>query len=274
MNRLINVLADSVLAKDFDTCNEQELHNLSDQYPYSSAIQLLYAQKLEENNSKGLDRQLQKTFLYYNNPLLVQYIVKNYNNKTVSGTENSLKKEEIFPEKVDIILDEDAITDIKKKENIEIEEIAEVTLEEKEEADTPALPEFKIEAIDPATAELSFTPYHTIDYFAAQGIKLGDEQITHDKFSSQLKSFTDWLKHMKRLPGATTKGNISVTEEKNIEKMAEQSLSGKNADTEAMAEVWIKQGFPGKAIEIYQKLSLQNPGKSAYFAAKIDHLKK
>jgi hypothetical protein len=43
--------------------------------------------------------------------------------------------------------------------------------------------------------------------------------------------------------------------------------------TEAMAEVWIKQGNVSKAIEVYNKLCLQNPSKSTYFAAKIDHLK-
>ncbi|MCH5688015.1 hypothetical protein LWM68_29360 [Niabella sp. W65] len=104
------------------------------------------------------------------------------------------------------------------------------------------MPQFKFEPIDPAKAELSFTPYHTIDYFAAQGIKLGDEQNAADRFGTQLKSFTAWLKQMKRLPGATAKSNISLTEEKSIEKMAEQSLQGENADTEAMAQVWAKQG--------------------------------
>ena len=56
--------------------------------------------------------------------------------------------------------------------------------------------------------------------------------------------------------------------------MAALSLNGQNEETAAMAEVWAKQGNKIKAIEIYQKLSLQNPSKRAYFAAKIEHLKK
>jgi hypothetical protein len=40
-----------------------------------------------------------------------------------------------------------------------------------------------------------------------------------------------------------------------------------------MAEVYLQQGKPKKAIEIYQKLSLLNPSKSAYFAAKLEILK-
>jgi hypothetical protein len=40
-----------------------------------------------------------------------------------------------------------------------------------------------------------------------------------------------------------------------------------------MAEVWIKQGNKEKAIEIYNKLSLLNPDKSAYFASLAEQLK-
>jgi hypothetical protein len=40
-----------------------------------------------------------------------------------------------------------------------------------------------------------------------------------------------------------------------------------------MAEVWVKQGNKDKAIEIYNKLSLLNPAKSAYFASLSEQLK-
>jgi hypothetical protein len=40
-----------------------------------------------------------------------------------------------------------------------------------------------------------------------------------------------------------------------------------------MAEVFIQQGKINKAIVIYQKLSLQNPSKSPFFADKIESLK-
>jgi hypothetical protein len=54
---------------------------------------------------------------------------------------------------------------------------------------------------------------------------------------------------------------------------AASSIEEKEVVTEAMAEVWVKQGHNEKAAEIYRKLSLQNPSKSSYFAAKIDQLK-
>jgi len=37
--------------------------------------------------------------------------------------------------------------------------------------------------------------------------------------------------------------------------------------------VLVQQGRVGKAIEVLEKLSLLNPGKITYFAAKINQLK-
>lgn len=44
--------------------------------------------------------------------------------------------------------------------------------------------------------------------------------------------------------------------------------------SETLAEVYIRQGKKAKAIELFEKLSLQNPEKNAYFAQKIARLKK
>lgn len=43
--------------------------------------------------------------------------------------------------------------------------------------------------------------------------------------------------------------------------------------TETLAEIFAEQGYPDKAILIYEKLSLQSPEKSAYFANLIGILK-
>lgn len=140
--------------------------------------------------------------------------------------------------------------------------------------DLPPLPVLKIEPFNPETAKLSFEPYHTVDYFASLGIKFREEEKPKDRFGQQLRSFTEWLKTLKKVPetagGAPT---ASGPEDKKVTQMATHSLTGKEVVTEAMAEVWEKQGNHEKAIETYRKLSLLNPSKSAYFAAKIDHLK-
>ena len=126
-----------------------------------------------------------------------------------------------------------------------------------------------------STDDLSFEPYHTIDYFASQGIKLKQEDLEKDKFGKQLKSFTDWLRSMKKIPGSKSPQSLEVEpgDSATIRKKADESIEGKEIETETMAEVWAKQGNISKAISIYEKLSLSNPDKSHYFAAKIEQLK-
>jgi hypothetical protein len=126
-----------------------------------------------------------------------------------------------------------------------------------------------------ATTEdtIAFDPLHTSDYFASLGIKFGDEIKADDKLGKHLKSFTEWLKTMKKIhPDQLTQQ--SVQSETIIQQMAEKSNTEGEVLTEAMAEVLLQQGKLGKAIELYQKLSLLNPLKSAYFAAKIDKIER
>ncbi|MEO6814791.1 MAG: hypothetical protein ABI172_12740 [Ginsengibacter sp.] len=120
--------------------------------------------------------------------------------------------------------------------------------------------------------QVSFEPLHTIDYFASQGIKINPESLMNDKLGKQMKSFTDWLKSMKKLhPGKLPEQNEVI--EKLIQTSAEESNEAAEVLTEAMAEVLLKQDKREKAIEMYQKLSLIYPSKSTYFAAKIESIK-
>jgi hypothetical protein len=151
-----------------------------------------------------------------------------------------------------------------------------ITEEQAETTETePALvmPQLTIEPLNP-DARLVFEPYHTVDYFASLGIKFKEEQKPKDQFGQQLKSFTDWLKTMKRIPVSEIPTAAEASVEKKVEQMAEHSLAERHVITEAMAEVWVKQGNNAKAEEIYRKLSLLDPLKTAYFASKIEALKK
>lgn len=119
---------------------------------------------------------------------------------------------------------------------------------------------------------LLFEPLHTTDYFASQGIKLSEEQQSGDKLGKQLKSFTEWLKTMKKVHTQKNAEELAVPLDPTVSRMAENSNQEQDVLTETMAEVYLQQGKKSKARDIYQKLSLQNPAKSAYFAAKIDSL--
>mgnify|MGYP000058202055 CR=1 FL=1 len=126
-----------------------------------------------------------------------------------------------------------------------------------------------------ANAVLPLTPesYHTVDYFASQGIKPEFGQNGQDKLSKQLRKFTDWLKHMKNDVPNTDDLGTDPELETAIQDIAKISNEAKEIVTETMAEVLEKQGKKDKAIQLYIKLSFLNPDKSAYFASKIQHLK-
>lgn len=121
--------------------------------------------------------------------------------------------------------------------------------------------------------EISKEPMHTVDYFASQGIKIDLSTIPQDKLTTQLRRFTDWLKYMKKdNPNPIDLGTHQDLEEA-VEIIAHTSNEQREIVTETMAEVLQKQGQNDKAIQLYIKLSFLNPEKSAYFAAKIQHLK-
>lgn len=117
-----------------------------------------------------------------------------------------------------------------------------------------------------------FEPYHTIDYFASQGIKLKLDDNPSDQLGKQLKSFTDWLKVMRKLPQKEREIISDRVTEETIQTIAAHSVVGREIVTETMAEVLAKQGMPERARAVYEKLSLLNPDKRAYFATKIEQL--
>lgn len=118
----------------------------------------------------------------------------------------------------------------------------------------------------------SFEPYHTIDYFASQGIKLGNE-LPKDKLGRQLKSFTEWIRTMKKLPQTAIEEKLLKSGQgETIEALAADSIETKEILTETMAEVLLKQGDKARAADIFRKLSLAHPDKSAYFATRIEQL--
>jgi hypothetical protein len=146
-------------------------------------------------------------------------------------------------------------------------------LDEEQDSEPPLIIPVPDLEKEPTETELTFEPYHTVDYFASQGIKFVPEEKPADRFGQQLKSFTEWLKTMKRLPHLEISKTGDTTAEEKIQRLADHSITEGDVVTESMAEVWIKQGNKEKAIEIYTKLSLLNPDKSAYFASLIDQLK-
>lgn len=294
MNNAFEEVAMAIFKKPFSDCSLNELMQTANQYPYFGPAHLLLAKKLQEEDSSSFDEQVQRTSLYFQNRLWLQYLLNGEKNGTIienkqeTGETSAEEQGSIAPvltgetmpaEQTMIpdpmtnpmnkeITDESLTQDM--KEPVVIDAGNEVSPSTEM---APELPRLKIEPLAPG-AELSFEPYHTVDYFASQGIKFREEEKPKDLFSQQLRSFTEWLKTMKRIPPAEITVTIDAGHEKKIEQLAEHSIAERHVITEAMAEVWEKQGNKARAEEIYRKLSLLDPSKSSYFAAKIEELKK
>ncbi|MBO9681331.1 MAG: hypothetical protein J7502_01445 [Flavisolibacter sp.] len=204
-------------------------------------------------------------------PVIDEVVVVEPKPVNIEPEQTGISSEEMIPlEEIDLPNPEVTISSEEEvmsaeAENKMTENIERVLDQEEEQMKEPA----------PASAnDLVFEPYHTVDYFASQGVKLSQEETGKDKFGKQLKSFTDWLKTMKRLPSKEISQTLDSASESKVQHLAADSVHDSDIVTEAMAEVWIKQGNREKAIETYNKLGLLNPSKKAYFAGLIENLKR
>jgi hypothetical protein len=228
--------SDIFLIKDIS-----HLEAIAEKYPWCSVAQLSLLQQYKKNNSTQFETQANKTALLFNNTGWLNWQLHLLNKEN----EPEDKPGEIF----------EPIT----------------AVEEHNEKIQHSLSDISSQSNTTETT-IAFEPLHTTDYFASQGIKLTDEPVNNDKLGTQMKSFTEWLKSMKKIHQQKL-GEGDEQTDKNIQQIAESSNAEAKVITEAMADVLIKQNKTEKAIAVYEKLSLINPSKSAYFAAKIDSLK-
>ena len=264
MHELINKLTFSLFRKNsLEECSAEEIEDLAKQYPYFSSAQLLLSAKQKQINHQDFEKQLVATSLHVSNPLWLNYLL---------NSKPSVKEKIALEEKIPVAeVNEEPFNDELVLENPRHGSIGAVTQDEKNNV-TP-VPSI-IKKIEDTEGPPAFEPYYTVDYFASQGIKNVIEEKPRDRFSQQLKSFTEWLKTIRQLPPHQIAEMNDGRSEEKVVQLATSSLEEKDVDTEAMAEVWIKQGHPEKAAEIYHKLSLLNPSKSSYFAVLIEKLKK
>jgi tetratricopeptide (TPR) repeat protein len=151
--------------------------------------------------------------------------------------------------------------------------------------DTEPIKIFPLDTSETETS-LTFQPLYTDDYFAYKRLKEPEqaEQLS-EKAAAEMKSFTSWLKEMKhtfaekaskqwyhqQMHRSYEDADPEVSEA--VEKMAMESITlNDDIVSETLAEIWARQHQYQTAIHIYQKLSLLNPNKSAYFAQKIKEL--
>jgi hypothetical protein len=271
MHEFINKLAFSLFKKNtLEECSAQEIEDLVKQYPYFSSAQLLLAAKQQQDDDPGFDKQLATASLYVNNPLWLDHLLNSKPSNEKIFVEEKVAVAEVNEEP----FNDELVLENPRHEPVTAVRVEKVEIKVEENVIAPSTLTV-VKKLEQEDQPLVFEPYYTVDYFASQGIKNVIEEKPKDRLGQQLKSFTEWLKTIRQMPAQQVASLTadSGSEEKVVQ-LATTSLDEKDVDTEAMAEVWIKQGQPEKAINIYQKLSLLNPSKSSYFAVLIEKLKK
>lgn len=274
-----NMLQQLFTETSLEAVSRRDMEKIVEQYPYFAPAQFLLAKKLKDSNGNGSEAQLQKAALYFSNPYWYNYLLnhdalKHQDEATIQEAPPIAITtiEEGFP----IIAEVDAAAMHTEEEEPEPEDDMEPVSDDDTDIQKMKLSSlieqhfsaYKKPLQPNEELQIKSSPFHTIDYFASQGIKTDGQ----DMMTNRVKKFTDWLKQMK---GGNSQPNDLGTDaetEQMIETIAQTSNETKEVVTEAMAEVLIKQGKTQKAMQLYKKLSFLNPGKSTYFAAKIDEL--
>ncbi len=257
-------LYDNIFKRDlnhYDT--ELFLKDVVQEYPYFGLAHYFLLKTKNSGTAKPVAPVSEKNTLFFRSRFFMENLLAQ--NSFDAGQDKNVAI------KNDILQPAQLLENSDEKNNAETNAGAEAGSENEKQQASPVEAGMMKQA--PAiNEELLFEPLHASDYFASQGIKLSDDMLGSDKLGKQLKSFTAWLKTMKKVqPGRL--GDTGIATETAMQTLAEKSNIEEVIVTEAMAEACLLQGKTGKSIEIYEKLSLQNPAKSAYFAAKIESLK-
>lgn len=280
-----------------------ELRSHTDKYPYSSILQFLYTCKLKSIYHIDYPESVTKTAIFFNDPYWLNFqlsedserghIKKNgYEYNLQERIENAGATASAPTPPEETWQDEDGFEFQSEESEKEVpvsedqQELltqqAETTEQEAEKEqlstdETPAeaekinFPQLQVPETVANTEELiPIEPYHTVDYFASQGIKLS-QSFDRDELGSKVKSFTAWLRTMKKLQPEEQISRPKENGGYHLQKS--EPTPTVEVITEAMAEVYLKQGLTDKAIEVYHKLSLQNPANKHIFAAKISLIK-
>lgn len=271
--------------ESMDEMTLDELKRHAEEFPFSSIIQFLYTSKLKSQYHLDFPEAVSKTALFFDDSSWLNYQLREEAEKgsfrkiIYDSQFNNISEDEMVEgmNLPDEGWEGEGVEGIEGVEGVEdkIDETA-GEYDVSGTVETHVANDLQKSELTPTLQpnlelEIPITPYHTVDYFASLGIKInidGDK----DELSMKVKSFTAWLKTMKRLqPGTET---VTIKDIQSIlDTHNEKENPIEKVFTEAMAEVYLKQGLNEKAIEVYEKLSLQNPLNSHIFADKISKIK-
>lgn len=238
-------VAQWLLKKSFKETTVSDWQYIVDNYPAFKIAHLYLSKKQKEDNKpESFNKQLPQTALRFSDPFWVQFLLTDIT-ETISTDAPEMPDDDTPPERG--VLTDNRLASLLQAQAQDFKK----PVSENEQLPTEAEPLYKT------------------DYFASQGILYTKSQ---DALGKKVKKFTDWLKDIKKTNSGTPQLNTTEAEEKQAAAQATASLKIEEVLTEPMAEVLAQQGKNHQAIDLYKKLSLIYPEKSAYFATKINLL--
>jgi tetratricopeptide (TPR) repeat protein len=252
-NSLIKIIEENSIA----ITEVNTLEQAAIQFPYATLLQQLSFNAQAIRPDEGL---VQKASLYKTHPYLFVYHKNNFrlldNESKKPTNSDQLSDDLVMP-----LFTEDYFTHQGIKS--EPEQVEAFVKQEEEKAQ-------KLKEEIPEEQQLLITRSFEdwLAYFKQKREKEQKEEEAQKAFKSM------WQKE--KLSKALAEDNDddeAVPEQ--VFNMAINSINlNEGTASEALANIFVKQGKFSKAIEMYRKLSLQNPEKSAYFAAKLKEIEK
>jgi tetratricopeptide (TPR) repeat protein len=268
-----------------------EISALKEQYPYFIPLHYMTAAAAQKEYRELVLHGAPD--LYCGNWLLFHQLIKPANSRPVAAAETTIitPPEELLP----VVAQEAEVHSAPIVEAEPLPAVAELTVQTEE-------------------TQPLIQPIFMEDYFLHQGIPIEDKLPQVPDIAQQeeapvvpkekedpkslmvVMSFTEWLMHFKtktqqekeedddrravkhmwqkeKLAAALEEEDDEIPE--NVFEMAVNSITKEDGlASESLAEILVKQGKWDKAIEMYRKLSLRNPQKSAYFAQQIASIQK
>ena len=233
------------------------LQNIVSDNPWFAIGHQLLAIEIQKLDNQNFEKYLHKAAIYTINRELLY-------NKLYDESEQNIAKEtpQVVIEETQNTVEETPQVVIEEIQNT-VEEKSQILIEETQNAVEHSISENQEFYEKKEPQEITEKPvfeYHISDYLSTQTLNINE---SHDDILDK------FLASSQKISAVTESGDSNINETVITEPTFEDDFV-----TETLAKIYTVQGYFSKAIEVYEKLSLQDSKKSVYFATLIENLKK